>query len=110
MNYAVTAEQIVIERGRCNGACKEICRKSAARRAALENALPSDSSETFPSYFGRFFIQLGDASRKLRDPLRLVDLADRWRHLHIAYGGETRLPFPLHELGSLEAAIVGMPE
>jgi hypothetical protein len=44
------------------------------------------------------------------DPLRLVDLADRWRHLHIAYGGETRLPFPLHELGLLEGAIVGEPE
>lgn len=46
----------------------------------------------------------------LGEPLRLVDLADRWRHLHAAYGGETRLPFPLHELRLLEGAIVGMPE
>jgi hypothetical protein len=46
----------------------------------------------------------------LDDPLMLVDLADRWRHLHIAYGGETRLPFPLHELRLLENAIVGSPE
>jgi hypothetical protein len=46
----------------------------------------------------------------LVDPLRVVDLADRWRHLHIAYGGETKLPFPLHELRLLEGAIVGEPE
>lgn len=46
----------------------------------------------------------------LAEPLRLIDLADRWRHLHVAYGGETRLPFPLHELRLLEGAIVGAPE
>ena len=52
----------------------------------------------------------GYCSHELGDALRLVDLADRWRHLHIAYGGESRLPFPLHELGLLEGAIVGEPE
>ncbi len=46
----------------------------------------------------------------LADPLRLIDLADRWRDLHVAYGGQTRLPFPLHELRLLEGAIVGAPE
>lgn len=40
------------------------------------------------------------------NPLELVDLADRWRSLHAAYGGATRLPYPLHELTLLEHAIV----
>ena len=40
-------------------------------------------------------------------PLRWVDLADRWRELHVAYGGATRLPYPLHELRRIERAIVG---
>ena len=40
-------------------------------------------------------------------PMKLVDLADRWRDLHAAYAGETRLPFPLHELHLIEGAIVG---
>lgn len=50
------------------------------------------------------FTQPGD------NPLELVDLADRWRDLHAAYGGATRLPYPLHELTLLEHAIVGDPE
>ncbi len=49
------------------------------------------------------FIQPEDRT----DPLRLVDLADRWRGLHAAYGGDTRLPFPLHELKLIEHAIIG---
>jgi hypothetical protein len=49
------------------------------------------------------FIQSEDSGA----PLRLVDLADRWRGLHAAYGGDTRLPFPLHELKLIEHAIVG---
>ena len=40
-------------------------------------------------------------------PLKWVDLADRWRELHVAYGGETSLPYPLHELRRIEGAIVG---
>lgn len=43
----------------------------------------------------------------LGEPLRMIDLADRWRDLHTAYPGETRLPFPLHELRLIERAIVG---
>ena len=49
------------------------------------------------------FIQPEDVG----SPLRCVDLADRWRGLHAAYGGETRLPFPLHELKLFDHAIVG---
>lgn len=49
------------------------------------------------------FIQPEDGG----SPLRLVDLADRWRGPHAAYGGDTRLPFPLHELKLIEHAIVG---
>lgn len=35
----------------------------------------------------------------LGDPLRLVDLADRWRHLHIAYGGRDPAAVPTSRTG-----------
>lgn len=59
----------------------------------------------------------GRASARLEEPcaiflrpedldglMRMVDLADRWNHLHAAYGGETRLPFSLHDLRLLKGA------